>query len=195
LLTSISTLDPAKGLFPISEADYLIANQRIQDNLNKPLEERPETIELVLADGSTFPNKGRLLSIDRQVQASTGTILVTVLVKNPGSLLRPGFYARARVVAEVTKDAVVVPQRAVSEVQGSYQLGVINGDGKAEIRPVKVGARSGIDWVITSGLKPGEKVVVEGLQKIKAGSPVVAKPWTPPADTAVASNEAQPESK
>src|SRR4029077_11180632 len=188
VLTSISTLDPAKGLFPISEGDYLTANKRIQETLSKPLEERPETVELVLADGSTFPNKARLLSIDRQVQASTGTILVTVLVKNTGSVLRPGFYARARVVAEVLKDAVIVPQRAVSEVQGAYQLGIIGSDGKAEIRPVKVGPRAGSDWVITSGLKAGEKVVVEGLQKIKNGAPVAAKPWTPPAENPAEAN-------
>jgi membrane fusion protein (multidrug efflux system) len=123
-----------------------------------------------------------VLSVDRQVQALTGTILVTALVENPGSILRPGFYARARIVADVLKNAVVVPQRAVSEVQGAYQLGIIGADGKAEIRPVKVGARTGTDWVISSGLKPGEKVVVEGLQKIKAGAPVVAKPWTPPSE-------------
>ncbi|WP_086151582.1 efflux RND transporter periplasmic adaptor subunit [Cellulosimicrobium sp. KWT-B] len=193
VLTSVSTLDPAKILFPVSEADYLAANRRVQETLNKPLDQRPESIELILADGSTFPNKGKLLSVDRQVQTTTGTILVTALVRNPGSILRPGFYARARIVADVLKAAVVVPQRAVSEVQGAYQLGIIGGDNKAEIRPVKVGARTGTDWVITSGLKPGEKVVVEGLQKIKSGAPVVAEPWTPPADQAVAANNAQPE--
>src|SRR5262249_26217992 len=129
-------------------------------------------------------------------KASTGTILVTGLLSNPGSVLRPGFFARARVVAQTLKDAVVVPQRAVSEVQGSYQLGVIGADGKAEIRPVQVGPRVGSDWVITSGLKPGEKVVVEGLQKIKAGAPVVAKPWTPPSEnTAPAASPEQPVAK
>jgi membrane fusion protein (multidrug efflux system) len=189
VLTNISTLDPAKILFPISESDYLAAHKRIQENLNKPLDQREESIELVLADGSTFPNKAKLLSVDRQVQSATGTILITALVKNPGSLLRPGFYARARIVAQVLKDAVVIPQRAVSEVQGGYQLGIIGSDGKAEIRPVKVGARVGSDWVISSGLKTGEKVVVEGLQKIKSGSPVVAKQWTPPEDKAVAAAE------
>jgi len=120
--------------------------------------------------------------VDRQVQASTGTILVTALVKNPGCLLRPGFYARARIEVKVLKNAVVVPQRAVSEVQGAYQLGIIGADGKAEIRPIKVGPRAGSDWVITSGLQPGEKVVVEGLQKIRSGVQVVAKPWTPPSE-------------
>ncbi len=119
--------------------------------------------------------------MNRQVNESTGTILVTALVPNPERILRPGFFARARVLADTLKDAVVIPQRAVSEVQGMYQVGVIGADGKAEIRPVKVGARSGSDWVITSGLKPGEKFVVEGFQKIKEGMPVNAKPWVPPA--------------
>jgi membrane fusion protein (multidrug efflux system) len=195
VLTSVSTLNPAKILFPISEADYLAASKRLQEMLGKPVDQRPEMIDLILADGSTFAQKGKLLSVDRQVQAATGTILITALVKNPGSVLRPGFYARARIVADVLKDAVVVPQRAVSEVQGAYQLGIIGADGKAEIRPVKVGARTGTDWVITSGLKKGEKVVVEGLQKIKAGAPVVAKPWSPPEAPAVAANETPTEAK
>ena len=193
VLTAVSTLDPMKILFPISESDYLLAAKRIDDTMSKPIEQRPESIELILADGSTFPNKARLLSVDRQVNAATGTILVTALVPNPGSLLRPGFFAKARIVAQVLKDAVVVPQRAVSEVQGSYQVGVITPENKAEIRPVKVGARVDSNWVISSGLKPGEKVVVEGLQKIKAGAAVSAKPWTPPAENAVAANsDSQP---
>ncbi|MFL6530798.1 MAG: efflux RND transporter periplasmic adaptor subunit [Chthoniobacterales bacterium] len=188
VLTSVSTLDPLKVLFPVSETDYLAASERVQEIMAKPFDERPESIELLLADGSVFPHKARLFSVDMQVKASTGTIMVTAVLPNPGSLLRPGFFARARVVARVLQGAVLVPQRAVTEVQGSYQLGIIGADGKAEIRPVKVGARSGTDWVITSGLKAGEKVVVEGLQKIKAGSPVTAKPWTPPADKTVAAN-------
>lgn len=189
VLTSVSTLDPLKVLFPISESDYLAASQRVQETLSKPFEQRPDSIELILADGSVFPHKARLLSVDMQVQASTGTILVTALLPNPGSVLRPGFFARARIVATTLKDAVVVPQRAVSEVQGSYQLGIIGSDGKAELRPVKVGARVGSDWVITSGLKTGEKVVVEGLQKLKAGAAVNAKPWTPPSEKTVATSE------
>ncbi|HLW36378.1 MAG TPA: efflux RND transporter periplasmic adaptor subunit [Chthoniobacterales bacterium] len=182
-LTYVSTLDPVKVTFPISESDYLAAGQRVQETLSKPLDQRPESVELILADGSVFPHKAKLQAVDLQVKQSTGTILVTALLANPGDVLRPGFFARARIVAQTLKDAVVVPQRAVSEVQGSYQLGIIGADGKAEIRPVKVGARTGSDWVITSGLKAGEKVVVEGLQKIKAGAPVAAKPWTPPSET------------
>jgi membrane fusion protein (multidrug efflux system) len=188
VLTSVSTLDPMKIVFPVSESDYLAAAQRIEQTLSKPLDQRQESIELILADGKPFANKARLLSVDRQVNAATGTILVTALVANPGNILRPGFFARARIVAKTLKDAVVVPQRAVSEIQGSYQLGIVTSDNKAEIRPVQVGDRIGADWVITSGLKPGEKVVVEGLQKLKAGAPVVAKPWTSVGENAVADN-------
>ena len=191
VLTTMSTLDPAKVEFPVSETDYLAAIQRAQETLAKPVEQRPESVELILADNSIFPYKARLLSVNRQVQASTGTILITALVKNPGSILRPGFFVRAQVTASVLKDAVVVPQRAVYDVQGSYQLGIVGADGKAEIRPVKVGPRIGTDWVITSGLKAGEKVVVEGVQKIKSGAPVMAKPWTPPAQQTAANSETQ----
>jgi len=192
VLTQVSTLDPIKILFPVSEADYLTANERIQELMSKPLGERPETIAVTLSDGSIFRNKARLLAVDRQVQASTGTILVTALLSNPGSVLRPGFFARAKIVAQTLKDAVIVPQRAVSEVQGSYQLGIVGGDGKAEIRPVTVGARTGSDWVIATGLKPGEKVIVEGLQKVKSGAPVNAKAWTPPAAPTPAAAEEKP---
>ena len=186
VLTTISRLDPAKISFPVSEADYFAAKDRALELLKKPIEQRPEEIELILADGSSFPHKARLDAVDRQAQTATGTILVKALVKNPDGVLRPGFFARARVVAQLLKDAVVVPQRAVNEVQGAYSLGIIGAENKVEIRPVKVGARSGTDWVITSGLKPGEKVVVEGLQKIKDGVVVVPKPWTPPADKSLA---------
>jgi membrane fusion protein (multidrug efflux system) len=196
ILTTVDTLDPMKVVLPISESDYLAASQRGNQTMSKPFNQRPEDIEVFLADGSLFPHKARLFSVDLQEKESTGTILVTALVPNPGSVLRPGFYARARAVVETLKDAVVVPQRAVYEVQGSYQLGIIGADGKAEIRPVKVGPRVGSDWVITSGLKPGEKVVVEGLQKIKSGMPVVAKPWTQPSEsTASANSTEQPAAK
>lgn len=180
VLANVATLDPIKIVFPINESEYLTTAERIQGALARPLEERDEFIELILADGKTFAQKGRLLAVDLSVKSGTGTILVTALAGNPGSVLRPGFYARARVVAQTLKDAVVVPQRAVNEVQGSYQIGIVGQDGKAEIRPVKTGPRSGSDWVITDGLQAGEKVIVEGLQKVRAGVPVSAKPWAPP---------------
>jgi membrane fusion protein (multidrug efflux system) len=194
-LTTVDTLDPIKVVLPVSEGDYFAASQRIQESMSKPIDQRPESTEVFLSDGSLFPHKARLFSVDLQEKASTGTILVTGLLSNPGSVLRPGFFARARIVAQILKGAVVVPQRAVYEVQGSYQLGIIGADGKAEIRPVKVGPRVGSDWVITSGLKPGEKVVVEGLQKIKTGTPVVAKPWTRPSENTAPANSVAKEEK
>jgi len=181
VLTSVSTLDPMKVIFPVSEEEYLLASERVQAIVAKPLEERPENMEVILSGGKVFPQKARIFSVDRQINQATGTILVTAMLKNPGSLLRPGQFARARVVAQVLPGAVLVPQRAVIEVQGSYQIAVVGPDGKAQIRPVQTGPRIGNEWVITSGLKPGEKVVVEGFQKIKSGSPVTTKPWTPAA--------------
>jgi membrane fusion protein (multidrug efflux system) len=183
VLTSLSTLDPIKVVFAISEAEYLSAAARIQESLSKPIDDRPEIFELVLADGSVFQHKARLLSVDRQVNTATGTIQVNALAKNPGNVLRPGLFARARVLGKPIEAAVVVPQRAVQEIQGSYQVGVVGAEAKAEIRPVKLGPRTGSDWVIASGLKAGENVIVEGLQKVRTGAPVSAKPWTPPAAT------------
>ena len=190
-LTTVDTLDPMKIVLPVSESDYYAASQRLQESMSEPFDQRPESTEVFLADGSLFPHKARLFSVDLQEKASTGTILVTGMLSNPGGVLRPGFFARARVVAQMLKDAVIVPQRAVYEVQGTYQLGIIGADGKAEIRPVKVGPRVDSDWVITSGLKPGEKVVVEGLQKIKTGTPVAAKPWTKPSENTAPGNSAE----
>jgi membrane fusion protein (multidrug efflux system) len=190
VLTTISTVDPAKISFAPNEADYFAAKQHVLEILSKPVEQRPDEIELILADGSTFENKARLFAVDRQSQTTTGTILVSALVNNPGGVLRPGFFARARVVADVLQNAVVVPQRAMNEVQGTYSLGIIGADNKVEIRPVKVGARTGTDWVITAGLQPGEKVVVEGLQKITNGAVVVPKPWTGPANQSLAGDDA-----
>ena len=179
-LTSISTVDPIKVIFPVSEGEYLAASRRVQEAMEVPFDKRPKSIDLILADGKSFPHRGRLLSVDRQVKTSTGTIQVTALVPNPGGVLRPGFFARARILANVLKNAVIVPQRAVSEIQGAYQVAVVGKDGKAEIRPVEVGPRVGMDWVITSGLKAGKSVVVEGIQKVKTGALVAPKPWIAP---------------
>jgi len=179
-LTSISTVDPIKVVFPVSEGEYLAVSQRVQKSLEEPFDRRPESIELILADGKSFPHRGRLLAVDRQVKASTGTIQVTALLPNPGGVLRPGFFARARILARVLENAVVVPQRAVSEIQGTYQVAIVGKDGKAEIRPVQVGPRVGTDWVIAKGLNAGKTVVVEGIQKVKTGALVTTKPWLPP---------------
>ncbi|MDR3405614.1 MAG: efflux RND transporter periplasmic adaptor subunit [Chthoniobacter sp.] len=193
VLTTVSTVDPVKILFPISEQEYLDAAEKIQQALDEPFDQREELFEVVLANGAIFEHKGRLLSLDRQVNQATGTILATALLDNPNALLRPGQFARARIKAKDLPAAIVVPQRAVSELQGMYQVGVVGPDNKAEIRTVKVGPRVGSVWAIESGLKPGEKVVVEGFQKLRAGALVAPKPWTPPAAAGDAAKPASTE--
>jgi membrane fusion protein (multidrug efflux system) len=194
-LATISTVDPIKVRFPISEQEYLFASERIANRVATPLAEREDDAELILADGSVFPHKGKFSTIDREVNVKTGTLNIETLFANPGNVLRPGQYARVRVVVRTEKNAVLVPQRAVIELQGSYQLALVGADGKAEIRPVTVGDRQGSSWIVTSGLKAGERVIVEGIQKVKTGVPVSAKPWTAPAAPPPASPAPRPEPK
>ncbi|MGE4561157.1 MAG: efflux RND transporter periplasmic adaptor subunit, partial [Desulfobulbus sp.] len=173
-LTSVSTLDPIKVYINISEREYLKAAQS-----GKEMESLP--LELILADGSVYPHQGHFAVMDRQVNPTTGTLKIGALFPNPGNTLRPGQYGRVRVTVRVQKGALLVPQRAVSEVQGKYMLAVVGADKKANIRLVSAGERIGSDWIITEGLKPGEQVVVEGIQKVRNGIPVMAKPFVPTA--------------
>lgn len=184
-LTKISTVDPIKATFQVSEQEYLKGEELLNRMMAMPLEERPADLELILADGTVFPEKGKFLSADRQIDPKTGTLAVETHFPNPGNKLRPGLFARIRAVIRTEKDALLVPQRAVTETQGAYHLVVIGEGDKPEIRPVKVGERIGSEWVISSGLKPGERVVVEGLQKARPGMTVVPKPWSPPAAAGV----------
>lgn len=176
LMTTVSQLDPIKVYFPISEQEYLRFAERGQ-------RERP-TLELFLADGSKYPHAGKVSAVNRQVELATGSIQIQAEFANPNNVLRPGGYAKIRGVVDATPNAVLVPQRAVQEVQGKFQLVVVGKDDAVEIRPVEVGAKTGDDWVITSGAKPGERIVVEGLQRMRPGLKVVPKPWTPPAGAA-----------
>lgn len=177
-LATVSTVDPIKVKFQVSEQQYMNAKRK-REASGKPAEDIPDlAIGLVLADGHRHPHPGKLISISREVNTYTGTFELTAYFPNPGNVLRPGQFARADAVIGML-DAVLVPQRAVMEVQGSYQVAVVN-DGKAEIRPVTVGQRDGTDWVVETGLKAGENVIVEGIQKVRNGSPVEASPWTPP---------------
>ena len=134
-------------------------------------------LELILADGRSFPIRARFSFADRQVDVRTGTIKVAALFPNPGNLLRPGQFAKVRAIIETKKGALLVPQRAVNELQGRFQVAVVGPDNKVELRRVKVGERVGSLWVIDEGLKPGETIVVEGIQKVKAGMPVTPKPF------------------
>ncbi|MGB7947029.1 MAG: efflux RND transporter periplasmic adaptor subunit [Candidatus Binatia bacterium] len=177
LLTTVSTLDPIKVYFPVSEREYLDYVREHPEAARNHL-----ALEMVLADGSIYPHKGSMTLADRQVDVKTGTLRIQGVFPNPGNVLRPGQYARVRAITKTRRDALLVPQNAVTELQGSYQLAVVGSDNKVEIRPVKVGERDGTQWIIEDGLKPGERVVAEGLQKVQAGMIVNPRPSKAPAE-------------
>jgi membrane fusion protein, multidrug efflux system len=188
-LTTVSTVDPIKVSFQVSEQEYLGAKRKREEAGDPPTDVPDVKVGLVLADGYRHSQPGKLVSISREVNNQTGTFEITAHFPNPGNVLRPGQFARVDAILG-TLDAVLVPQRAVTEVQGSYQVALVT-DGKAEIRPVKTGQREGSDWVIESGLKAGETVIVEGATKVRGGMPVEASPWTPPAT----GDQSKPEGK
>ena len=165
-LTMVSTVDPIKVYFTLSEQEYLNHTRRnptqgARDAASKKLE-----LELVLADGTTYPQKGRFFVADRQVDQKTGAIRLAGVFPNPGNTLRPGQYGRVRAVTSTKVGALLVPQRSVSELQGGYRVAVVGSDNKVSVRPVKVGDRIGRMWIIEEGLKPGERVIAEGTQKV-----------------------------
>jgi membrane fusion protein (multidrug efflux system) len=177
-LTTVSTVDPIKVYFTAPEQEYLSYIREDLINGKRPAAPKKIELDLVLADGTTFPQKGRFYVADRNVDQKTGSIRLSGLFPNPGNILRPGEYGRVRAVTTVRKGALVVPQRAVSEIQGSYRVAVVGGDNKISIKPVKVGERVGSEWIIEDGLKPGESVVAEGTQKVRPGVEVIPKPYS-----------------
>lgn len=177
-VTSVSTVDPIKVYFTVGEPQYLAFRKRFPTEASTRADQKTLRIELVLADGSTYPHLGSFDFADRQVNESTGTIRIAALFPNPNNILRPGGYAKVRVFIDIQHDALLVPQRAVSELQGGYQVAVVDHDSKVAIRPVTVGAQVDSRWVISDGLKPGDLVVVEGTQKVRSGMHVNPKPFT-----------------
>jgi RND family efflux transporter MFP subunit len=177
VLTTVSTVNPIKVYVPISEREYLQTIERTKQEKNASVDKI--TFDLILADGSTWPQKGTFSFADRQVDPQTGTIRVAILFPNPENTLRPGQYAKVRALMQTEKGALLVPQRAVGELQGRYQMAVVDADNTVKIINVKVGERFGELWVIREGLKPGEKVVAEGTQKVSNGIKVTPKPFTP----------------
>jgi membrane fusion protein (multidrug efflux system) len=168
-ITKISTVDPIELRFGISEKDYLAAAEEISALLAKPLEQRDEDFELIRADGKVHPSKGRLLASDRAVDPNTGTIRITAIFPNPGNILRPGQYAQARLKIEERTGALLIPQRAVVELQGKNFVWVVDSGNKASMRGITVGPRVGSDWIIDNGLTPGERIIVDGRQKATEG--------------------------
>ena len=176
-VTTVSTVDPIKVYFTVSEADYLDFNRRFPTLEAREAQFKREPLELVLADGRTYEHPGTIYFADREVNQSTGAIRIAGLFPNPGNILRPGGYAKVRGSSRIQKGALLIPQRAVSELQGSFQVGVVNSDNKVSIQTVEVGERIGSQWIIQKGLKPGERVVAEGLQKVRSGMQVNPKPF------------------
>ena len=173
VLNTVSQLNPILFRCAIAEAEYLRLARRGADR-DKSLEKK-FGVELILADGTVFPHKGRLDAIERAVDPTTGTLTGQFRFPNPEDILRPGQYGKARLATDVKEGAVLVPQLAVQEIQGLYSVMVVKPDATVEQRMVKAGERVGNLWIIDSGVKPGEKVIVEGLQKVKPGVKVAAK--------------------
>jgi membrane fusion protein, multidrug efflux system len=180
LMATVSVVDPILAVFNISETEYLHFAQAINTASAGQGDPKDFELDLLLSDGSTFGEKGRVRNADRQVDVKTGTLMIKGEFPNPGNRLRPGQYARIRAVVDSRKGALLVPQRAVSELQGNFLVGVIKSDGTADLRPVVTGPRFGNLWVIDKGLEAGEQVVVEGLQFIRPGVKVNSKPAPAP---------------
>jgi membrane fusion protein (multidrug efflux system) len=169
-VTTVSTVDPIKVTFAISEQEYLRLTKE-----RKPTDPVPP-LELILAAGAVYSHEGKFAFTGRQVNQSTGAIEVTGLFPNPGNILRPGQYGKVRVAVETLHDALLVPQQAVSELQGSYQVVTVDQNDTVNIQPIRVGDQVGSSWVVRDGLKPGERVIVQGIQKVSPGMHVNPKP-------------------
>jgi RND family efflux transporter MFP subunit len=190
-LTTVSQIDPIKAIVTAGEAPFTDFVTRHPDPTERAEYVKTLQFELILGNGSVFPQKGKFYALDRNLDPKTGSIRYEVTFPNPGNILRPGQFGKVRFVADIKKGAMVIPQEAVNELQGSYQVAVVDQDSKVSIRPVKMGERIGAMWEVTEGLKPGDKVVVQGLQKAREGSTVIAKDWTPPADSLVSKADQQ----
>ena len=167
VLTTVSQLEPIKSYFTVSEQEYLAFVKRNPTAADREAREKNFELELILSDGSIYPRKGKFYAADRQVDIQTGSIRLAGLFPNPANVLRPGQFGRVRFISYTRKGALLIPQKSVVELQGSYQVAVVGNDNKVMLRNVTVGERTGPMWIIDQGLKPGERVVVEGVQKVR----------------------------
>src|SRR5256885_3891821 len=190
-LTTMSQIDPIKAVVTAGEGPFTDFVSRHPDPKERQAYIKSLDFDLILGNGEVYPHKGKFYALDRSLDPKTGSIRYYVTFPNSGNILRPGQFGKVRFVADMKKGAMVVPQEAVNEVQGSYQVAVVGEDNKVSIRPVKMGERIGAMWEVTEGLKPGDKVVVQGLQKAREGSTVTVKDWTPPPDALVSKADQQ----
>src|SRR5690242_9947576 len=178
-LTTVSQIDPIKAIVTVGEAGFTDFFARYPDAEKRQALLKSIDFDLILGSGTVYPKKGKFYALDRNLDPKTGSIRYYVTFPNPDVTLRPGQFGKVRFVPDSVKNALVVPQEAVTELQGNFQVAVVD-QNKVSIRPVKTGERIGAMWQITDGLKPGDKVVVEGVQKAREGSTVTVKEWTPP---------------
>jgi RND family efflux transporter MFP subunit len=190
-LTTMSQIDPIKAVVTAGEGPFTDFVSRHPDATERNAYIKTLDFDLILGNGELYPHKGKFYALDRSLDPKTGSIRYYVTFPNPGNILRPGQFGNVRFVADMKKGAMVIPQEAVNELQGSYQVAVVGNDNKVSIRPVKMGERIGAMWEVTEGLKPGDKVVVQGLQKAREGSTVTVKDWTPPPDALVSKADQQ----
>ena len=176
-VTSVSTVDPIKVYFTVGEPQYLAWRMRFPTEQSRLAADKSLRLQLILADGSIYAHDGTFYFADRQVKESTGAIRIAGLFPNPNNVLKPGGYAKVRAVLQTQHDALLVPQRAVSELQGGYQVAVVDSDNRVTIRPITVGPQVDARWVIASGLNPGERIIAEGIQKVHTGVRVNPKPF------------------
>ena len=177
-ITTVSTVDPIKVFFTVSEQEYLEFNRQYPTEATRQSQQKRMPLELILADGTTYAKEGRVYFADRAVNQNTGAIRIAGLFDNPGNILRPGQYARIRAATSIRQGALLIPQRAVSELQGTYQVAVVDAQNKVNIVPVKVGEHVDSLWVVEKGLKPGDRVIAEGVQKVRPGAQVNPKPFS-----------------
>jgi membrane fusion protein (multidrug efflux system) len=178
-ITTVSTVDPIKVYFTVSEQEYLDYTRRFPTAEKRQENNNRLELELILADGAIYPHKGKVYFADRQVDVRTGAIRIAGLFPNPGNSLRPGQYGRVRTATDVEKGALLIPQQAVFDIQGSHQVALVDAANKVNIQAVTLGDTAGRQWIVRDGVKPGERVIVEGLQKVRPGMLVSPKPVRP----------------
>jgi RND family efflux transporter MFP subunit len=190
-LTTVSQIDPIKAVVTTGEGPFTDFVSRHPDPKERAAYLKSLQFDLILGNGEMYPQKGTFYALDRSLDPRTGSIRYEVTFPNPGNILRPGQFGKVRFIADMKKGAMVIPQEAVNELQGSYQVAVVGNDNKITIRPVTMGERIGAMWEVKDGLKAGDKVVVQGIQKAREGALVTVKEWTPPSDALVSKSDPQ----
>ena len=188
-LTTMSQIDPIKAIVTVGEGPFTDFFSRYPDPVQRAALLKRIDFELILGSGNVYPRKGKFYALDRNLDVKTGSIRYEVTFPNPDAILRPGQFGKVRFVPDMVHNALVVPQEAVNELQGSFQVAVVDENNKVSIRPVKMGERIGAMWEVTEGLKPGDRVIVQGIQKAREGALVTVKEWTPPTDALVSKSD------